>query len=133
MPPLLEIWPTAVGEMVAANALPSRIGRDGTLYVTTSSAAWAFELAQLAPTMLERLRTELGESAPRALRFTVGQLPELEQPESSAARPSPVEPTAEAVQIAAEMAAVIGDEDLRERVARAAALGLSQPPSDHSF
>ena len=75
MPELLEAWPGAVGEMVAANAWPARIARDGTLHVNTSSSTWAFELAQLAPTIAERLRQELGESAPKALRFAVGHLP----------------------------------------------------------
>jgi predicted nucleic acid-binding Zn ribbon protein len=133
MPAVLEAWPAAVGEMVAANAIPARIARDGTLHVATSSSAWAFELAQLAPTMLERLRELLGESAPKALRFSVGQLPELAPENPAAASAEPVEVTAEAVQTAAELAAGIGDEELRERVARAAALSLSRPPSDHSF
>ena len=46
--------------MVAANAWPARIARDGTLHVNTSSSAWAFELGQLAPTILERLSEKLG-------------------------------------------------------------------------
>ena len=76
MPELLAAWPEAVGPMVAANAWPARIARDGTLHVNTSSSAWAFELGQLAPTILERLSEKLGESAPKALRFAVGHLPE---------------------------------------------------------
>ena len=38
MPELLAAWPGAVGPMVAANAWPARIARDGTLYVNTSSS-----------------------------------------------------------------------------------------------
>ena len=56
MPELLAAWPDAVGPMVAANAWPARIARDGTLHVNTSSSTWAFELGQLAPTILEELR-----------------------------------------------------------------------------
>jgi hypothetical protein len=133
MPELLEAWPGVVGEMVAANAWPARIARDGTLHVNTSSSAWAFELAQLAPTIAERLRQELGESAPKALRFTVGHLPEPPAPETAQQRSQVPEPSEEALQRAAELAAGIEDEELRKRVARAVALGLSKPPSDHRF
>jgi len=130
MPELLEAWPEAVGEMVAANAWPARIARDGTLHVNTSSSAWAFELAQLAPTIAERLRQELGESAPKALRFAVGHLPEPAVPEDAGHRTEVPEPGTEALQRAAELAAGIEDEELRQRVARAVALGLSNPSSD---
>ena len=76
MPEVLAAWPAAVGPMVAANAWPARIARDGTLHVNTSSSAWAFELGQLAPEILERLSEKLGDSAPESLRFAVGHLPE---------------------------------------------------------
>ena len=130
---LLEAWPESVGEMVAANAWPARFARDGTLHVNTSSSAWAFELAQLAPTILERLQEKLGESAPKRLRFAVGHLPEAAEPESARDRSETPEPTQEALQRAAELAAEIEDEELRERVVRAAALGLSKSPSDLPF
>jgi hypothetical protein len=133
MPELLDAWPGAVGEMVAANAWPARIARDGTLHVNTSSSSWAFELAQLAPTIAERLQERLGKTAPKALRFTVGHLPEPAYPEVEERRTEVPEPTAEALQRAAELAAEIEDEDLRERFERAAALGLSRPSSDQSF
>jgi hypothetical protein len=133
MPELLAAWPEAVGEMVAANAWPARIARDGTLHVNTASAAWAFELTQLEPTIAERLREKLGESAPKALRFAVGHLPEPPAADASARRSEVPQPTAEALQLAAELAAGIEDPELRERVERAAALGLSKPPSDRPF
>jgi hypothetical protein len=133
MPEVLEAWPPAVGAMVAANAWPARIAGDGTLHVNTSSSAWAFELGQLAPQILERLRGALGESAPKGLRFAVGHLPEPSPGESAGARTEVPEPTAEALQTAAALGAEIDDEELRERVVRAAALGLSRPPSDHRF
>jgi len=132
MPEVLKAWPEAVGPMVAANAWPARIARDGTLHVNTSSSTWAFELGQLAPTIVERLREKLGESAPKALRFTVGHLPEPGPTEAASARTEVPEPTQEALQRAAELTAGIEDEELRERVSRAVALGLSKPPSDLS-
>jgi hypothetical protein len=133
MPEVVEAWPEAVGEIVAANAWPARIARDGTLHVTTSSSAWAFELAQLAPTMLERLRERLGGKAPKALRFAVGHVPERAAETAGEGAAAPVQPTPEALQTSAELAAAIDDEELRKRVQRAAALSLSRPPSDHSF
>jgi hypothetical protein len=130
---LLAAWPDAVGPMVAANAWPARIARDRTLHVNTSSSAWAFELGQLAPTILERLRETLGESAPKSLRFAVGHLPEPSSEELSEARTDIPEPTPEALQRAVELAAGIEDEELRNRVQRAVALGLAKGPSDHRF
>jgi hypothetical protein len=132
MPELLEAWPEAVGEMVAANAFPARIARDGTLHVNTSSSAWAFELTQLAPTILGRLQHKLVGNAPKAIRFAVGHLPEPAAAGGDPAAEVP-EPSREALQTAAELTAAIDDEELRERVARAAALSLSKPSSDSPF
>ena len=133
MPEVVEAWPEAVGPMVAANAWPARIARDGTLHVNTSSSAWAFELGQLAPEIQAKLAEKLGEKAPNSLRFAVGHLPEADSPALAGARTATPEPTEEALQTAAALAAEIEDEELRERVQRAAALGLSKPPSDHPF
>jgi predicted nucleic acid-binding Zn ribbon protein len=133
MPEVVEAWPEAVGPMVAANAWPARIARDGTLHVNTSSSAWAFELGQLAPEIQAKLAEKLGEKAPNSLRFAVGHLPEADSPAPAGARTATPEPTEEALQTAAALAAEIEDEELRERVQRAAALGLSKPPSDHPF
>jgi hypothetical protein len=133
MPELLEAWPGAVGEMVAANAWPARFARDGTLHVNTSSSAWAFELGQLAPTILERLQEKLGGGAPKTIRFAVGHLPEQATPEGGESTVEVPEPSSEALQTAAELTAAIDDEELRERVARAAALSLSKPSSDSPF
>ena len=133
MPEVLAAWPGAVGPMVAANAWPARIARDGTLHVNTSSSTWAFELGQLAPQILEQLRRELGEGAPKAIRFAPGHLPEPSSEDVGEARSEVPEPTPEALQAAAELAAGIEDEELRKTVQRAAALGLSSSPSDRRF
>ena len=133
MPELLSAWPAAVGPMVAANAWPARFGRDGTLHVSTSSSAWAFELAQLGPEILARLTNALGANAPKALRFAVGVLPDPTPEASAEGRTEVPEPTAEAQRRAAELVAGIEDETLRNRMQRAAALGLSTGPSDRCF
>jgi hypothetical protein len=128
MPRLVAAWPAAVGAEVARNAWPARVARDGTLHVHTSSSVWAFELGQLAPRILERLRAELGTAAPAGLRFAAGPLPEP-APEAPASPPRPASPPPpEAVRAGAELAASISDDELRERVARAAALSLSARP-----
>jgi hypothetical protein len=133
MPETLAAWPDAVGPMVAANAWPARIGRDETLHVNTASSAWAFELGQLAPEILSRLTEKLGESAPKALRFAVGHLPDPCTEAIAETRTDVPEPTEQALRLAAELVAGIEDEELRNRMQRAAALGLSISPSDRCF
>ena len=126
MAQLLAAWPAAVGEGIARNAWPARFQRDGTLIVHVSSAAWSFELAQLAPTILERL----GERSPKALKFVPGPLPELPVEEAAATRPPPPPPTPEQEAAAAELVTPIDDENLRKIVAKAAALSLARGPDD---
>jgi hypothetical protein len=133
MPRIVAAWPGAVGGEVARNAWPARVGRDGTLYVHTSSSVWAFELGQLAPKILGRLRDALGGQAPGALRFVPGHLPEAPGAIASSTRRRAPRPSPEAAERAAILAAGIADEELRERVVRAAELGLSRLPDDRSL
>jgi hypothetical protein len=128
MPRIVAAWPEAVGGEVARNAWPARVGRDGTLHVHTSSSVWAFELGQLAPKVLVRLRDALGGRAPTALRFAPGHLPEAPPAAAEATRPPAAQVSADTAVRAAALAAGIADEELRERVARAAGLGLSRLP-----
>ena len=128
-------WPQAVGETVARNAWPLRIGRDGTLHVATTSATWAFELDRLSPEIQEQLGAILGEDTPAKLRFAVGPVPEpgaaVEVDSSHPAQPLPVLP--EIAAEAASAAAVIDDPGLRELVARAARASLSKVRSGRRF
>jgi hypothetical protein len=126
MPRIVAAWPAAVGEEVVRNAWPARIARDGTLHVHTSSSVWAFELGQLAPRILERLAAGLGGNAPTALRFAQGHLPEAETGAPVVAPREVPTPSPEAAAEAASLAAGIAGEELRERVERAASLGLSR-------
>jgi Dna[CI] antecedent, DciA len=127
---VVSAWPGAVGETVARNAWPARFGRDGTLHVTTSSSAWAFELTQLAPTVQERLRLELGEDAPAALRFAPGRLPEPPVSSPDEATTAVSAPTAEERELGDALASGIGDSELRQLVARAATASLARAASD---
>lgn len=126
MSDLVAAWPRLVGEQIARNAWPARLKRDGTLHVAVSSSAWAFELAQLSPQLLDRLREDLGEGAPAALRFAPGKIPELPVEEDEGVARAPLEPSAEQSAEAAELASPIGDDKLRKVVAKAAAASLAR-------
>jgi hypothetical protein len=123
---IARAWPPAVGEAIAQNSWPARVGRDGTLHVATSSSAWAFELTQLEATIAARLREALGDDAPTRLRFAPGPMPEpghteVERPGPEPARPGPAE-----LGEASAIAAGISDDELRGLVARAAAASLAR-------
>src|SRR3954451_12266178 len=63
-------WYTEVGERLAAVATPVS-EREGVLTVECADAVWAQELDLMQAALLQRLRDELGEQAPQALRFRV--------------------------------------------------------------
>jgi predicted nucleic acid-binding Zn ribbon protein len=63
-------WAAAVGERLATAAAPAS-ERAGTLTIECADAVWAQELDLMQATLLERLREELGDQAPEALRFRV--------------------------------------------------------------
>ena len=122
MAELLERWPGAVGETIARFAWPARIARDGTVHVHTADSVWAFELGQRASEIAGRL------GVPK-LRFAPGPLPTPSNEEVG----EPVEPTEEDERRAAEIAAAIEDENLRETVQKAAAFSLAAGACDRSI
>jgi hypothetical protein len=128
MTEIVRAWPAAMGDQIAQNAWPARLSRDGKLHVATSSSAWAFELAQLEPKLLERLAEALGDRAPAGLRFAPGKLPEPPSGRGSTMPRSAGRPTQSDLDRAAELAAAIDDESLRKIVAKAAAASLSRVP-----
>jgi hypothetical protein len=129
------LWPDVVGEAIARQAWPLRLGRDGTLHVATSSATWAFELDRLAPELAERLSAHLGGAAPTALRFRPGPLPEPgPTPDAASADTTELpEPTPENAATAQAIASEIDDPTLREIVERAARGSLERGRSDRGF
>jgi hypothetical protein len=127
MTEIVRAWPTVMGEQIARNAWPARISRDGKLHVATASSAWAFELAQLEPKLLERLGEALGDATPAGLRFAPGKLPELSAEDDIGASKGVREPTAEEHELADAMASGIENESLRKIVAKAAAASLARP------
>jgi hypothetical protein len=124
MAELVEAWPDSVGEAIAQNAWPARIGRDGTLHVHTADAIWAFELGQRAEEIAGRVGVE-------RVRFWPGPLPDLFV-EPASARTAPPKPGPEHVRRAEALTSEIEDAELRAAVARAAAASLARPPADRA-
>jgi hypothetical protein len=119
---VLDAWEEAVGPEIARNAWPARFQRDGTLIVHTRDAIWGFELGHRAAEITERLPEK------PALKFVPGPLPELgNEPPQATPQGSPPA-TVEQQEQAARWASEIEDEDLRNLVARAAALSLARRP-----
>ena len=132
---ITSAWPEVVGEAVARQAWPLRIGRDGTLHVATASATWAFELDRLSPEILERLTALLEGRAPSKVRFAVGPVPEpgvLPEGAPKTSSEAPI-PLPEDVLAANAAAAAIDDPELREIVARAARVSLAKARSGRHF
>jgi hypothetical protein len=129
MAPLVDAWPGAVGDVIARNAWPARLARDGTLHVNTTDSIWAFELKSRA----EEIRARLGEHAPPALAFAPGPIPEPADSPSSETVPEPIEPSPEHVAEADSLARVIRDDELRKVVAKTVALSLAKASNDRSF
>ena len=119
---MLEAWPAAVGPEIARNAWPARFQRDGTLIAHAKDAVWGFELGQRAAEISERLPGK------PALRFVPGPLPEPGAELTPATPPGSPPVTLEQRRQAAAWTAGIEDEELREAVARAAALSLARRP-----
>jgi len=126
---VVETWPAAVGEVIARNAWPARLARDGTLHVNTTDSIWAFELKSRA----EEIRSRLGEHAPPRLAFAPGPIPEPAATVSEEQHANVVEPRAEHAAKADSLVRVIRDEDLRKVVAKAAALSLAKAADNRSF
>ena len=122
---VVAAWPAAVGPAIAANAWPARIARDRTLHVATSSSAWAFELTQLADTVLARLQEHLPQDCPTSLRFAVGQLAEAGSVSETSSSGTVPKADREALAAGERIAEGIGGDALREAVARAAAASLA--------
>jgi len=65
-------WAGIAGEQLAAVAEPVS-ERAGTLTIECADSVWAQELDLMQEQLLQRLRSELGERAPSALRFRVNR------------------------------------------------------------
>ncbi|HKZ13887.1 MAG TPA: DUF721 domain-containing protein [Solirubrobacterales bacterium] len=66
------VWAQALGERLAGVATPVS-ERAGTLTIECVDGVWAQELDLMQEQLLGRLREELGERAPQALKFRVAR------------------------------------------------------------
>ena len=71
---ILDAWPAIVGEELAGQCCPERLGPDGTLRLRAAGAA-ALALQHLAPQILERVATHFGFRAARRIVLVQGPLP----------------------------------------------------------
>lgn len=64
---VMERWPEIVGRDIAAHCVPDRY-EDRELVVRCDSSAWAAQLKLLAPQLVARLNTDLGQGTVRLIK-----------------------------------------------------------------
>ena len=112
-----------VGEVLAAHTSPSRI-KFRKLYVTVENSVWLHQLTFLKETLLEKIRSEIGQDLVTEIIFRVGEIPALN---ASAVIETfvPLHVSPEAMMAATECSQVIEDQDLRNTFTRVIAKALS--------
>ena len=101
---LRKRWPEIAGTLVSRNATPLSL-RNGVLTVVVRNHAWAQELRMSKIPMIGRIRETVGERIPVSdIRFTVGSLASVEEPEGPALEepPLPVGPDPEGLSAVAD-------------------------------
>lgn len=121
---IVSLWPEIVGERLAARTRPLRIdwpkrrpapgeAAEPATMVVRVEGAFALEMQQLGPLVVERVNTHLGWRAVGKLVLKQGPV----APPPAPARPAPALDPAAAARIDDQVAAV-ADEGLREALAR---------------
>lgn len=125
-------WADVVGAAAAAHSVPVRRTRAGVLTVACSSGSWAQELTMRRDELLERLLARAPDTGVTALRFSVADHAMATLPEAPPAPPPAPRPTPAQAAVGARAAEGLGDERLRDLVARAAAASEARRagPSD---
>ena len=114
---LRACWPHAVGKEIARRSEILAV-RGRTLLVRVPDPGWQKVLHRMEPEILARLRSLAAEIAPMRLGFSQGPVADT----AEVARPTPhVAPASLPAEVEAA-ATAIGDDDLRARFLRAAAL-----------
>lgn len=118
-------WARALPRRVLENARPVRL-RNGVLWVHARSAVWAQELQLMSDEILARIRAFAPGAGVVAIRFRVAPLPPLVLPDEKR-RPPRVVADLNAIpeELGRELAR-IGDDELRNSIARAASLTLAR-------
>jgi hypothetical protein len=65
---IIRLWSEVVGDRIAENAQPKEV-KNGTLFVSTVSPAWAQELTFLRSRLREQLNRRAGKNVVRDIRF----------------------------------------------------------------
>mgnify|MGYP002177104452 CR=1 FL=1 len=122
---VMAAWSKVMPERIVRRARPVSLTR-GVLFINVTSSGWAQELHHMHDELLQRLRLEVKGARIAALRFRVGPLPDaLVRPRRP--RPPPVPPPLEILPESVGRAlAGVADDELRERIARAAAISLAR-------
>jgi Dna[CI] antecedent, DciA len=113
-------WELAVGTKIARRARPTRLER-GVLHIRTATSTWAQELSLLADTIVQQLRAR--GLAVKSLRFHVGAVEPLKRPAWRSETRAAPEPSPLPADVRVVLAGV-PDGDLRDAIARAAAVSL---------
>lgn len=121
----MAAWTKVMPERIVRRARPVSLTR-GVLFINVTSSGWAQELHHMHDELLQRLREQVKGARIAALRFRVGPLPDaLVRPRRP--RPPPPPPPLEILPESVGRAlAGVADDELRERIARAAAISLAR-------
>lgn len=131
---IISLWPEIVGERLAARTRPLKIdwprrrpapgeASDPATLVVRVEGAFALDMQQLAPLVMERVNTHLGWRAVGKIVLKQGPV------EAPAAKPAPPQPDAALVAEVARQVEIIADPGLRaafERLGQSIALRRSE-------
>jgi hypothetical protein len=116
---LQSAWKEVAGPQAAANSVVVRRSRPGVVSIACASGMWAQELDAERETLAERLARAVPDLVVTGVRFVVGDhvIPKQDQ---TRARRAPIA-TADEREAAKTLFTDVTDEDLRDRLVRAAA------------
>jgi hypothetical protein len=123
---LFGAFSKVVSARIRDNARPAYY-RAGLLTVHTATSAWANALSFESAQILAKLRARLPDVPLQRISFRVGRLPELPEQVQPQKPPPRLIPIAELPEELARELARIQNDGLRESVARAAVVSLSEP------
>ncbi len=118
------VWARVVSRRILETARPVRL-HHGVLTIHTATTAHADAMQYESERLLSKLQTLAPEARIKAIRFKVGELPDLPPPVKVQKKRAPVIPVASLPENVAAAIASIPNEKIREAVAQAAAVGLS--------
>lgn len=124
-------WTKVVSQRVLQTARPIRLF-NGVMTIHTATTAHADAMQYETERLLQQLQALAPEARIKAIRFKVGELPDLPPPVKQQKKRKPVVPVASLPENVAAAIATIPNEKIREAVALAAAVGLAADPNKRS-